>query len=175
MIGKSGNRALVSLAFALTLMPFQFWGTKAEARSSFFTSRGCVACHIAPTTATCAGCHHHSGKLSASRNKSACYAPGETVTITLTASGALSGWIGARLYDETGEEIARSTGTQSGTGSSANFPAVVSAPAPASPGTFTWRIAYFGNQDGFMSGDVHGDKFVRVPITVAVGADVCKR
>lgn len=164
MIHKGGSIALMAFVLALTLAPFQFWRTEAQARSSFFTSKGCAVCHITPA-ATCAGCHQHSGSLTASKDKNS-YAPGETVTITLNASGALSGWIGARLYNERGDEIARSTGNQSSTGSSTAFPAVLSAPAPATAGNYTWRISYFGNQDGKASGDVHADKFVRVPITV---------
>lgn len=169
MTYKSGCTALISFVLALILGPFHFGGGEAQARSTFFNSRGCVACHDTPTAATCAGCHHHSGRLAATKDKATCYAPGEKVTITLTASGPLTGWIGARLYDQAGEEIARSAGPQSGTGSSTTFPAVLSAPAPARPGSYTWRIAYFGNQNGMANGDVHGDKFVRIPITVSAG------
>jgi hypothetical protein len=106
---------LFSTAFLLAL---QFVSTPAQAQSSYFSSRGCTDCHSAPTASTCAGCHEHSGSLTATKNKTTSYSPGETVTITLTASGARSGWIGARLYNQSGVEIARSTGNQSGMGGS---------------------------------------------------------
>jgi hypothetical protein len=164
----------LSVLFLLTIAgigAFQFYGANAHAQSSYFSGRGCTGCHATPVASTCAGCHHHSGTLTATKNKTTSYAPGETVTITLTASGARSGWIGARLYDQTGAEIARSTGTQSGMGSSATFPAALSAPAPATAGTYTWRMAYYGNQDGTGTGDVHSEKSVNVSITVAAPVD----
>jgi len=152
---------------AAPLLAFQLQGSDVQAQSSYFTSRGCVDCHSAPTVATCAGCHQHSGTLTATTNKTTSYAPGETVTVTLTSSGARSGWIGARLYNQSGVEIARSTGAQSGMGGSTVYPAVLSAPAPATAGTFNWRIAYFGNENGTGTGDVHSEKSVTVPVTVA--------
>jgi hypothetical protein len=45
-------------------------------------------------------------------------------------------------------------------GSSTTFPAALSAPAPSTPGTYTWKMAYFGNLDGSGAGDVHGEKLV---------------
>jgi len=159
-------------ALALTgLGALQLYSTEALAQSSYFAGRGCTDCHSAPTAATCAGCHQHSGTLTATKNKTTSYAPSETVTITLTASGARSGWIGARLYDQTGAEIARSTGSQSGMGGSTIYPAVISAPAPATAGTYTWRMAYFGNENGTGTGDVHSEKSVNVSITVAAPGD----
>jgi len=174
---KDVRKASLQFFFALALlaMPlvaFQLKGTEAFAQSSYFSSRGCVDCHSAPTASTCAGCHEHSGSLTATKNKTTSYAPGETVTITLTSSGARSGWIGVRLYNQAGVEIARSAGNQSGMGGSATFGALsaVSAPAPATAGSYTWRIAYLGNENGDGSGDVHSEKFVNVPITVASAA-----
>jgi hypothetical protein len=165
------GKLLVLFCFSITLGVIQYMAPEAMAQSSYFSARGCTMCHSAPTTATCAGCHQHSGTLSATKNKTTAYAPGETVSITLTASGARSGWIGVRLYDQNGTEIARSSGNQSGMGGSATYPATVSAPAPATAGTYTWKISYFGNQNGTGSGDVHGEKSVNVSITVAAAAD----
>ncbi len=160
------------LAFAMALAGVQlFTTTNAHAQSSYFTSRGCANCHSAPVASTCAGCHQHSGTLTATPNKATSYAPGETVTVTLTASGARTGWIGARLYNQTGAEIARSSGNQSGMGGSTLYPAVLSAPAPATAGAYTWRVAYFGNNNGTGSGDVHSEKSVNVSVTVASAAD----
>jgi len=168
------RKASMQFFFALALIAaplaaFQLSGTEAMAQSSYFANRGCTDCHSAPTASTCAGCHEHSGSLTATKNKTTAYAPGETVTITLTSSGARAGWIGVRLYDQTGAEIARSAGNQSGMGGSATFGALsaVSAPAPATAGSYTWRIAYLGNENGEGGGDVHSEKSVNVPVTVA--------
>ncbi len=166
---RISSRISMLFIFALILTAFQLWGSEAQAQSTYFTSRGCVNCHAAPVAATCNGCHHHgNANLKATADKTS-YAPGETVTVTLTG-GTRTGWIGARLYNQSGAEIARSTGTQSGMGSSTTFPAILSAPAPATAGTYTWKMAYFGNQDGTGTGDVHGEAAVNVTITVAVAA-----
>jgi hypothetical protein len=170
-IRKASVQFFLALALlAAPLVAFQLQGTEAMAQggtNGYFFTRGCADCHGAPTAATCAGCHEHSGTLTATKNKTTSYTPGETVTITLTSSGARSGWIGVRLYNQSGVEIARSTGNQSGMGGSAVYPAVLSAPAPATAGTYNWRIAYFGNENGDGGGDVHSEKSVTVPISVA--------
>ncbi|MBT0653541.1 hypothetical protein [Geomobilimonas luticola] len=170
-VSKTSVQFLFAVALAATAPAvFQLPGTDALAQSSYFTSRGCVDCHAAPVTATCNGCHHHgNSNLSASTNKTS-YAPGETVTVTLNG-GSRTGWIGARLYNQTGAEIARPTGNQSGMGSSTTFPAVLSAPAPATAGTYTWKMSYFGNQDGTGTGDVHAEAAVNVTFTVVSAAD----
>src|SRR5512133_679324 len=155
---------------AAPLVAFQLQGSDVQAQSTYFTSRGCSGCHSTPVVATCNGCHHHgNANLSATANKTS-YAPGETVTVTLTG-GTRTGWIGARLYNQSGVEIARPTGNQSGMGSSTTFPAVLSAPAPLTAGTYTWKMAYFGNLDGSGTGDVHGEQAVNVTITVAAAVD----
>jgi len=124
---KNISKLLIALSFSIPLGVIQYLAPEAQAQSTYFTSRGCVDCHGAPTVATCAGCHQHSGTIAATTNKTS-YASGETVTVTLTSSGARSGWIGARLYNQSGVEIARSTGNQSGMGGSTIYPAVLSAP-----------------------------------------------
>jgi hypothetical protein len=43
-------------------------------------------------------------------------------------------------------ELARSTGNDSGMGSSAIYPVTLSALAPAVPGSFSWKVAWYGNQ-----------------------------
>jgi hypothetical protein len=87
----------------------------------------------------------------------------------MTSSGARSGWISARLYNQSGALLAISNGNASGMGGSTTFPASLSAPAPATAGTYTWRMAYFGNSAN--SGDVHGEKSVNVSFTVAAATD----
>ena len=166
-IRSSKTALLVALAAAsLLAAEASSFTTDAQARSSYFTSRGCKNCH-SKSTSTCTGCHHHSGTLTASKNKTTPYQPREKVTITLNSSGARPGWISARLYDHLGTEIARSAGDESGKGGSTTFPAVISAPAPKTPGKYTWSIACFGNANGSGMGDVHREKVVKVPITVA--------
>ncbi|NJC87760.1 MAG: hypothetical protein FIB02_04390 [Desulfuromonas sp.] len=168
---KSISNWIMLLAVATVMAGVQLISTTtAHAQSTYFSSRGCVNCHVAPTTATCAGCHHHSGTLAATTDK-ASYVAGETVTVTMTASGARTGWIGARLYNQSGAEVARSTGNQSGMGGSTLYPAVLAAPAPVVAGTYTWKVAYFGNNDGTGTRDVHSEKSVNVTFAVAAPAD----
>ena len=168
---KIGSSAMVFFFAVILAAAVQFVATNAQAQSSYFTARGCTSCHASPVTSTCAGCHYHSGSLTATKNKTTSYSPGETVTITVSSSGARTGWVGVRLYDQSGIEIARSTGNQSGMGGSATFPAVLSAPAPTAAGNYTWRIAYVGNNNGTGTGDVHSEKSVNVSLTVASAAD----
>jgi hypothetical protein len=132
---------------------FQFRASEAQAQSNYFTSIGCVNCHAAPVAATCNGCHSHgthptSAKSSlnvAGTTNKASYAPGETVTVTMTG-GYRTGWFRATLFDTDGvTELARSSGNDSGMGNSATYPATLTAPAPTTQGTYTWVIAWYGN------------------------------
>ena len=143
---KSISKVSMFFLFTLTLATVQFWGTKAEAEPAFFTS-DCAGCHGAPTVATCNGCHHHgNSSLKAATNK-ASYTPGETVTATLSG-GTRTGWIRATLYDQNNTQLAVSSGNASGMGSSTTFPAALTAPAPTTAGTYTWKMGYYGNNDG---------------------------
>ena len=137
VIMKNVSKASVHFFFAVALVAaalvvFQLKGTEALAQSTYFTSRGCVNCHAAPVAATCNGCHHHgNASLNATTNKTS-YAPGETVTATLTG-GTRTGWIRAILYNQNNVQIAVSSGNASGMGGSTTFPAALSAPAPTTP------------------------------------------
>lgn len=130
-----------------------FSGSQALAQSSYFSSQGCSGCHSSPVVATCNGCHAHGTHPNSSKNainvagttNKSSYAPGETVTVTISG-GYRTGWFRAVLYDQNSVELARSTGNDSGMGSSATYPATLSAPAPATPGTYTWKVAWYGNQ-----------------------------
>ena len=163
-------RASAVFFFALaTAFVFQFAGTEAHAQSSYFTSKGCVNCHVSPVVATCNGCHHHGTHSSSSSginiagttNKSS-YAPGETVTVTMTG-GYKSGWFRATLFDQDGvAELARSNGNDSGMGNSATYPAVLTAPAPSTPGTYIWIISWYGNATD-ASGAVFGPNWTLDP------------
>jgi hypothetical protein len=150
---KGTSKAAVLFSFAIALAAMQFWGTEALASSSYFTSAGCSGCHSAPVAATCNGCHAHGTHPTSAKStinvagatNKASYAPGETVTVTITG-GYRTGWFRAVLYDQNMVELTRSTGNDSGMGSSAIYPAVLTAPAPVAPGTYTWKVAWYGNQ-----------------------------
>lgn len=146
------GKTLALIIFTMTLGAVQFWGSVAQAQSSYFTSQGCNGCHVAPVATTCNGCHGHGThanstkntiNVAASTNKSS-YAPGETVSVTITG-GYRSGWVRAALYDQNGVQIAKSSGTASGMGSATTLPATLTAPAPSAPGTYTWKAAWYGN------------------------------
>ena len=155
------KRIATASFFGLSLLGgFLIVSPYVQAQSSYYTAQ-CSSCH-GTTASTCAGCHQHSGTLSASINKSS-FTPGETVSVTLSTSGARSGWVGVRLYDQTGSQVATSTGTAGGQGGSATLPTTLSAPAPTTAGSYTWTIAYYGNNNG--SG--HAEKTKTVSFTVA--------
>ncbi|KAB0670439.1 DUF5011 domain-containing protein [Oryzomonas sagensis] len=174
--------------FAIVVIMAHLWGSEALAQSSYFTSQGCSGCHSSPVVATCNGCHAHGTHPSSAKssinvagttNKSS-YAPGELVTVTITG-GYRTGWFRAVLYDQNSVELTRSTGNDSGMGNSATYPATLSAPAPATPGTYTWKVGWYGNQydaggAAFGSGWTpdannpdHGSEIVNIaaPFTVA--------
>ena len=120
----------------------------------------CAACHGTTTaggTQTCAGCHAHGTHPDDSKSSinvsgvtgKTSYAPGEMVTVTING-GYRSGWIRTILYDQNLHELARSTGTvlpgffapSGGPG----FPVTLTAPAPTTPGNYTWWVAWYGHQ-----------------------------
>lgn len=154
MKSKRGILALFLSAVALGLV--QYAGSEAQAQSTYFTSRGCSSCHVPPVTATCNGCHYHgietAPALKGTTNKTS-YTPGETVSVTISG-GDRSGWVRVILYDQTNTQIAVSSGNASGMGKSTTLPAVLSAPAPATAGTYTWKAAWYGNTAN--TGGTHG-------------------
>lgn len=140
-----------SLVFCciLALAAWVSWAPQAEAFSSLYTTN-CVDCHGA--TATCNGCHAHGThpdstkstiNVAGTTNKTT-YAPSETVSVTITG-GYRTGWIRAILYDQNMVELARSSGPN-GLGGGPGYPITLSAPAPAAAGTYTWNVAWYGNQ-----------------------------
>lgn len=141
----------IQLLLATALLAVQLWGAEVFASSSYYTTKGCTSCHLATPT-TCNGCHGHGAHSSSAKSdinvagatNKASYAPGETVSVAITG-GYRTGWIRAVLYNQNSVEIARSTGNDSGMGSSATYPASLSAPAPLTPGTYTWKVAWYGN------------------------------
>ena len=143
------------LFFALGLVPLQMVVQQAQAQSSFFASRGCADCHAPPAVVTCNGCHYHGNRSLKAATAKTSYSPGEPVSVTLTTGSTRSGWIKAILYNQTGAQVAASSGNASGMGGSTTFPATLTAPAPTTPGNYTWRMAYFGNSAN--TGDAHGE------------------
>ena len=152
------NKASVQFFFVMTLVvatlaAHQLQGTAAMAQSTYFTAQGCNGCHSTPVVATCNGCHAHGTHPSSAKSSinvagvtdKTTYAPGETVTVTMTG-GYRTGWFRAVLYDQNTVEITRSTGNASGMGSSVTYPAVLTAPAPTNPGTYAWKVAWYGNE-----------------------------
>ena len=155
---KKVNKSPVWFVFALALvvaalLGFQLNGTEALAQSSYFTSAGCVDCHATPVVASCNGCHAHGTHASSSKSginvtgttSKTSYAPGEAVSVTI-AGGYRTGWLRAVLYNQNTVELARSNGNASGMGGSTTYPATLSAPAPTAPGTYAWKVAWYGNQ-----------------------------
>jgi hypothetical protein len=150
------------LALALATVLASAWATRTAALPSYYGTE-CQACHQAPnpsTTPTCAGCHSHGTHSSSAKSDinlagtfaqgKTSYAPGETVTVTVTG-GYQAGWARLVLLDDGMQEIARSS---CGTGSGPPQPcatsqlpgATLSHAAPAAAGAHTWAIAWYGNK-----------------------------
>ena len=171
-IGIRHPEKAIVLFFFLLFAAFGIGVPNADARSTFFNDRGCISCHGAAGSPTCNGCHHHgpSGlKATTVPSGKTTYAPGETVTISLTG-GSQSGWIRAILYRDN-VEVARSTGTATGgMGGGPGFPITFTTTAPSAPGSYTYAAAWFGNSND--SGSTHGEvRASSVSITVAAAAD----
>ncbi|WP_226989252.1 hypothetical protein [Desulfuromonas sp. TF] len=166
------HRASVLFLIAIAFVAFQFWGTEAQAYSSFYSSN-CGSCHVAATTNTCNGCHHHGPKSLKGTTDKASYAPGETVSVTISG-GNQKGWFRAVLYDQNNKQVAISNDNASGFGHAATYPAVLSAAAPTTPGTYTWKAAWFGNNfdTNNMNASSHGEVAVNTnSFTVVAPAD----
>lgn len=143
------KRATFFLTLSLALVAFQLSGTESRAESGFFTTN-CAGCHSS-VSSTCAGCHAHGTHSSSSKSdinlagktNKLTYSPGEAISVTISG-GYRSGWVRAILYDQNMVELARSTGP-SGTGGGAGLPVTLSGSAPTAPGTYSWKVAWYGN------------------------------
>jgi uncharacterized protein (TIGR03382 family) len=125
----------------------------ARAMSTYYVDKSCSACHGATPT-TCNGCHHHGGSPSISGAQPT-YQPGATISITVNG-GSQSGWVRGAILDANNAILATTTKTA--------YPVTVTATAPTTPGTYTWKGAWYGN--GYDSGGVIGGgsaTFVRDP------------
>jgi len=101
-------------------------------------------------------CHAHGVHSSAAKNDinvsgttdKASYEPGETVSVTVSG-GYRPTRARAVLYDQNGTQLAVSAGTLSfgeGPVNAPPWPVTLHSPAPATPGTYTWRVAWYGNR-----------------------------
>jgi hypothetical protein len=139
------------------------FAASAFAYPSLFESR-CISCH-SDDSPTCNGCHEHKGTLIATADQDS-YLPGEAVGIVLNG-GHQSGWIRARLYDESDLLIDLKTGPtgtgDDGGGGDVVFPVGLSGFAPSEPGTYIWEAAWFGSNN---SGTGHLESRRNVVINV---------
>jgi len=120
---------------------------EASAKSEFF-SQSCASCHF-NDTATCDGCHIHGPKGLTATTDLDQYQPGQAVTV-MFGGGTRGGWIRAILYNQNGVEVARSTGPTGGGDDGTQdpaleFPVLLSASAPSTPGFYTWSVSWYGS------------------------------
>lgn len=123
----------------------------AAAYSSYYGNY-CSSCH-GSTVSTCNGCHAHGTHSGTAKTDihitgtldKTVYAPGATVTVTIDG-GYRSGWLRVRLLDPAMHELARSS-CPGGKGacSTTGYPVTLTAPAPTTPGTYTWAVTWYGN------------------------------
>lgn len=142
----------LSLVFclALALAAWISWAPNAEAFPGLYDAN-CAACH--GTTQTCDGCHAHGVHSGTAKNDinvtgttdKTTYAPGETVSVTIDG-GYRGGWIRTILYDQAMVELDRSTGTGDPPSGGPPYPVTLTAPAPTAAGTYTWNVAWYGNE-----------------------------
>ena len=129
----------------IALISFIIWVPSSFAQSSYFSSQGCSNCH-GSASVSCAACHQHGSRNLSAITDQSTYAPGDPVTVSISGSSSRPGWVRTILYDQDGNEIARSTGP-SGMGGGLEFPGPITltAPAPDLPGTYTWSASWYGN------------------------------
>jgi len=166
-----GNVLFIGLSILALLF---FYSGNAGAFSQYYVDRGCAACH-GTTLTTCDGCHHHGLTGLQAQTDKGTYTPGEALGVTFDG-GSQTGWIRAILYLDN-VEVTRFAGTgnppQGRSGPNSGFPILFNTTAPATPGTYTYQAAWFGNSiDSGNSPNTHGE--VRVStnsFTVTAGAD----
>jgi hypothetical protein len=140
------RKSTILFCFIFAACLFAIASSEAVAKPEFFAAN-CGACH-ANDSATCDGCHKHGPKNMSATTDLVQYQPGQTVTV-MFGGGTEGGWIGARLYNEYGVEVARSTGP-SGSGDDGTqnpaleFPVMLSAGAPTVPGWYAWSVSWYG-------------------------------
>jgi len=164
MVSKTKDTmSRVIRSFFFMLLVSMVTAPDSDAKSSFWTGRGCVDCH-GGVPVSCDGCHKHGNKNLVAATDYDTYLSGDTVNVTLEG-GSKGGWVRAILYDENDNEIAISS---AGTGGGEPFPITLSVPAPP-PGIYIYSAAYFGNNNG--SG--HAEKAVPTNSFEVAAATVC--
>ena len=147
------KKALPVILFAVLIAVFIGWVPNVHAQSGYFTSQGCAGCHVGQTASnSCGMCHAHGVHSSSAKNNinvtgttnKSSYAPGETVSVTVSG-GYRPSAARAILYDQNSAVVDISTGTGAIPVNAPQWPVTLSAPAPATPGTYTWSIAWYGN------------------------------
>ena len=119
----------------------------------------CISCHNTPSQIleVCGMCHAHGVHSSALKNDinvsgttdNTSYAPGETVRVTISGGYKPPTRARAVLYDQNGTQLAVSKGTLSvgpGPVNAPPWPVTLSSPAPTTPGTYTWQVAWYGHR-----------------------------
>jgi hypothetical protein len=158
----------------IALVAMVTWAPNVNATNGLYDNN-CAGCH--GTTRTCAGCHAHGVHSDNQKDDIKViamtdfltYAPGETVTVSISG-GYRPGWVRTILYDENGAEVNRSEGP-TGFGGGLPFPGPIelTAPAPTTPGTYTWTASWYGNE--FDSGGAAFGDFVPDPLNSGHGEE----
>jgi hypothetical protein len=163
-------RILRHLSLGLALAVGLAHAPPASAVSGYYGA-SCAGCH-GSTPTTCNGCHQHGGyNVSGGINKTS-FAPGETVSFTVSA-GTRTGWWRAAILDQS-NAVKATTSVATGTSTT------VTVPAPTAAGTYAWKVAWYGNERGGNGGATwvadptnpsHGYRTAAVPaFTVAAPA-----
>ena len=150
---KIMKQTSILFIFALTLAAIPFLSTEAQAFESIYNS-SCGSCHSGASQPSCIGCHSLSN-FRGQTNKTS-YQRGEAMTVNVTGSGETStSWVRVLIYDQNGNEVVRTSGSNSGMSSASTLPVALSATAPTAPGTYTWEAAWYSTDSGSMG--THGE------------------
>src|SRR6266481_6612282 len=139
------------LCSAIALLIVVLGAPQARATLTLYNNN-CVSCHSSAIT-TCDGCHAHGVHSSSAKNDinlagttdKVSYAPGSPVKVTVNA-GYRTDWVRVVLFDQSLKEIARSSCPGGAGGCTTSVvPVTLTAPAPATAGTYIWAVAWYGN------------------------------
>ena len=139
------KKTSILLICIITLTAFCIWAPDSSAKQEYYGNYSCSVCHT-PAPVTCTGCHRHGTRNFTATTNKLTYAPGESITVSISGgTNDESGWVRLILYDQDGNEVARSTGP-SGRGGGPTFPGPIKliATAPADPGIYTLSASWYG-------------------------------